>query len=295
VEKGTIGKAAESLGISQPALTKSIRNLETLLQVKLLERRSRGVVPTIYGDAVLARGRSMRIELQELLRDIHALRTGTETHVRIGVAQGVASRLVPTATIRLAADRPKSRFSVWAGTAADLIPMLVNGDIDFAVSPLSAHRSETRTVEEFLFDDRPVIVASCNHPLARKKSVRPKELVKCRWVLANTTTPLRRMLDQIFTVDNLPPPVPVIECDSALYVKSVLIETDFVGFLPRDEIAVEERSGLLKAISFRTEVPARPVGILRRRSSTLSAVSLLLIREIRRVCQELGYTTKRSK
>jgi DNA-binding transcriptional LysR family regulator len=260
-----------------------------MLQVKLLERRSRGVVPTVYGNVVLARGRSVRIELQELLHEIQVLRAGRGTHVRIGVAQGVASRLVPTATIHLAAARPKSRFSVWTGTRTELVTMLENGDIEFAVAPLGGDHAETKLVEDFLFDDRPVIVAATGHPLARRKEIQPKDLTKYRWVLSTPKTPLRRMLDQIFMSDNVAPPAPVIECDSGLYVKSVLIEKDFIGFLPRDEFTIEEKAGLLTAIPFKTKVPARPIGILRRRSPSLSAASMLLVKEIKRVCQELGY------
>ena len=213
IEKGTIGKAAESLGISQPALTKSIRNLETMLQVRLLERRSRGVVPTVYGDLVVSRGRSVRIELQELVHEVRALRAGSRTIVRIGVAQGVGSRLVPAATIRLANEHPNNRFSVWTGVSGELIKLLADGDIEFAVAPLGGFDPELRIAEEFLFDDRPVIVVAQDHPLARKGFVRPKDLVKCRWVLARGTTPLRRMLDQIFMSENVPPPVPTIECE----------------------------------------------------------------------------------
>lgn len=289
IESGTIGKAAESLGISQPALTKSIRSLERILQVKLLERRSRGVVPTVYGDLVLSRSRSVRIELQELVHEIQALRSGARAHVRIGVAQGVASRLVPAATIRLVTAHPNSRVSVWSGVASELVKLLIDGDIEFAVAPLGAYESKLRIAEELLFDDRPVVVVARNHPLARTKFVRPKDLVKCRWVLARATTPLRQMLDQIFMSENVPPPVPTIECDSALYVKSVLIQNDFVGFLPRDEINIEETSGLLQGISFKTNIPARPIGILRRRSTVLGSASMLLAKEIRQMCRELGY------
>jgi DNA-binding transcriptional LysR family regulator len=289
IESGTIGKAAESLGISQPALTKSIRSLERILQVRLLDRRSRGVIPTVYGDLVLSRGRSVRIELQELVHEIQALRSGARTHVRIGVAQGAASRLVPEATIRLVTKHPNSRVSVWAGPADELIKLLIEGNIEFAVAPLGAYESKLRIAEELLFDDRPVVVVARNHPLARSKFVRPKDLVKCRWVLARATTPLRQMLDQIFLSENVPPPVPTIECDSGLYVKSVLIQDDFVGFLPRDEINIEETSGLLRSVAFKTNVPARPIGILRRRAPALCGASMLLVKEIRQICRELGY------
>jgi hypothetical protein len=97
------------------------------------------------------------------------------------------------------------------------------------------------------------------------------------------------MFDQIFTMENVAPPVPTIECASAVYVKSVLMESNFVGFLPRDEIMVEEKANLLRGIPFKTDVPARPIGILRRRSEVLNSTSILLISEIRRACKDLGY------
>jgi DNA-binding transcriptional LysR family regulator len=295
VEKGTFGKAADSLGISQPALTKSIHNLEALLQVKLLERRPRGVLPTVYGYVVLARGRSVRVELRELLDDIQALRGGTGGIVRFGVGQGVGSRLVPAATIRLLADHPNNRFSVWTGTPGELVAKLVNGDIEFAVAPLERPSSESRIVEEFLFDDRPVIVVARHHPLARYNLVQPRQLLKYQWVLSRVTTPLRRMLEQIFMLANVPPPIPFVECDSALYVKSLLIERDFVGFLPRDQFRIEETAGLLKGIPLKTKVPARPIGILRRRSEVLSSSGMLLITGIKQICHELGYVDGREK
>jgi DNA-binding transcriptional LysR family regulator len=294
IEKGTIGKAADALGISQPALTKSIRNLEAVLQVKLLERRSRGVVPTVYGDVVLSRGRAVQVELRDLINEIQALRAGRGGSLRIGVTQGVGSRLVPAATIRLVEQEPNTKLSVWTATTGELVGMLVNGDIEFAVASLDRRGSDFRIVEDVLFDDRPVIVVTPSHPLARTRWVQPKDLTKLRWALAGAATPLRRMLDQIFMSENVPPPVPTIECDAALYVKSVLIEGQLVGFLPRDQITVEEKAGLLKGIPFKTDVSARPIGIMRRRSEVLSATGMLLIKEIKKACLEFGYLSSPS-
>ena len=293
-EKGTIGKAAESLGISQPALTKSIRNLEAALQVRLLERRPRGVVPTVYGEAVIARGRLVHMQLHELACEIQALRSGAGGLVRIGIAQGVASRLIPAATVRLLASRPNVRFSVITGIADELVVLLAAGEIEFAVAAFGRQRPSSAVVEEFLFDDRPLVVVRRGHPLTRHTDLEPRQLQDCKWVLASVAAPLRRMLDQIFVSDNVPPPTPTIECDTGIYVKPMLMEDDFVGFLPRDEFTVEEKAGLLIGIPFKTDVAARPIGILRRRSGALSSFGRQLISEIKKVCREFGYTDARS-
>jgi DNA-binding transcriptional LysR family regulator len=291
-EKGTIGKAAESLGISQPALTKSIRTLEAALQVQLLERRPRGVFPTMYGDAVIARARSVRLQMHDLLNELQSLRAGIGGVIRIGMAQGVASRLIPLATLRILADHPNVRFSVMTGAVDRLVSLLTAGDIEFAVTPFGRLSFGLDVVEEFLFHDRPMIVLRADHPLAGHTQLQPEQLLKCKWVLSDVSTPLRRAFDQIFVSDNLPTPTPTIESDSVIYTKSILMQTDFASFFPRDQIMFEEQAGLLKCIPVKTDIPPRPVGILRRRSETLSSFGQLLIGAIRGVCRDLEYVTE---
>jgi DNA-binding transcriptional LysR family regulator len=291
-EKGTIGKAAESLGISQPALTKSIKTLEDALQVKLLERRPRGVFPTVYGDAVIARARSVRLHMDDLLSELQSLRAGIGGIIRIGMAQGVASRLIPLATLRVLAEYPNVRFSVMTGAVDRLVALLEAGDIEFAVTPFGRQSFGSGVVEEFLFHDRPMIVVRSDHPLADHAQLQPQQLVHCKWVLSDFSTPLRRAFDQIFVSDNLPPPTPMIESDSVIYTKSILMQTDFASFFPRDQILLEEEAGLLSCIPVKTDIPPRPVGILRRRSETLSPFGQLLIAAVRALCRDLGYVTE---
>jgi DNA-binding transcriptional LysR family regulator len=287
-EKGTIGKAAESLGISQPALTKSIRTLEAALQVKLLERRPRGVFPTPYGAAVIARARSLRFHIQDLLNELESLRAGIDGVIRVGMAQGVASRLIPMATIRVLADNPRVRFWVSTGAVDRLVALLLAGDIEFAVTPFGRQSFGSGVVEEFLFHDRPMVVVRRGHPLATHAELQPQQLGHCKWVLSDVATPLRRAFDQIFVSENLVPPKPIIESDSVIYTKAILLETDLAAFFPRDQILIEEKAGLLSCIPVKTDIPPRPVGILRRRSEMPSPSGQLLIAALRALCRDLG-------
>lgn len=294
-EKGSIGKAAESLGLSQPALTKSIRNLEAALQVKLLDRRPRGVFPTVYGDAVIARARSVRLHVQDLLSELQSLRAGSGGTVSIGMAQGVASRLIPRATIQVLAEQPNVRFSLLTGAVDRLVEALIAGQIEFAVTPFGGQSFGSAVVEEFLFHDRPLIVLRRDHPLAGHSQLQPHQLTHCQWVLSNVATPLRRAFDRIFVSESLPAPQPIIESDSVIYTKSLLIETDFAAFFPRDEILAEEKAGLLVGIPVRTDVPARSVGILRRRAEALSPIGEVFAGAIKGACRDLGYFAESKK
>jgi len=292
-EMGTIGKAAESLGISQPALTKSIRSLENALQVKLLERRPRGVIPTTYGHAVIARARSVRLHMRDLSSELQALRAGATGVIRIGMAQGVASRLMPRATMRVLAKNPDVRVSATTGAVDRLVALLKAGEIEFAITPFfDSGTYGPAVVEDFLFEDRPQVVVRTSHELACHAQLAPQQLADCRWVLSGVDTPLRRALDRVFVSQNLPPPTPVIESDSVIYTKAILMESDFVAFFPSDEIFVEETAGLLRCIPVKTNVSTRQVGILRRRAETLSPFAQQLVAETKAVCRDEGYVVE---
>ncbi len=292
-EKGTIGKAAESLGISQPALTKSIRTLEDELRIKLLERRPRGVIPTTYGHAVIAHARSVHSHMQGLSSELQALRAGVAGIIRFGMAQGVASRLLPRATLRLIAKNPNLRVWATAGAVSRLVPLLKAGEIELAVTPFFGSGTYgSEVVEDLLFEDQPQIVVRPGHQLARYAELKPQQLDNQRWVLSSVDTPLRRAFDRIFTSQSLPPPKPVIESDSVIYTKAILMDTDFTAFFPCDEIFVEEKAGLLRCIPVKTNVATRQIGILRRRGETLSPFAQQLVEATKAVCREEGYIAK---
>ncbi len=288
-DQGTIGKAAESLGISQPAVTKSIRNLEAALQVKLLERRPRGVFPTVYGEAVIARARAFRHHLHDLLDHVQSLRQGIGGIVKVGMAQGLASRIGPSAMVRLLGAHPNVRFSVKTGIVDRLVALLIAGEIELAITPFGTQSYGSDVVEEFLYHDRPSVVVRSGHPLARHAQLLPQQLMDCKWVVCGVETPLRRAFDQMFVSEGLPPPTPTVESDLNIITKTILMQTDFVAFFPRDEIQLEESARLVCSIPVKSSAPPRSIGILRRRSETLSPFGELLAATVRAVCRDLGY------
>ena len=101
VEHGNITSASLALNISQPALTKSIRKLENSLGVKLLERHSRGVVPTSYGEILLRRGKLVEIEFEYASTEIEALRGGNQGAIRIGASPVFATLFIPKVSAQI--------------------------------------------------------------------------------------------------------------------------------------------------------------------------------------------------
>src|SRR5215470_14081503 len=95
VHHGSMAKAAQHLGVSQPSVSEVIANLEHALGVRLLDRSAQGIEPTIYGDALLKRSVAVFDELKQSIRDIEFLSDATTGEVRIGCSEPICYTLLP--------------------------------------------------------------------------------------------------------------------------------------------------------------------------------------------------------
>ena len=127
VRHGNLTEAAAELGLSQPALSKSLKALERSLGVRLLERGRFGVSPTLFGQALLQHGQVVEAELRHALGEIEALKGARQGHVRVGCGPTEANRLLPRALQRLAEREPGVRVTVLYGLNEALMPWVKQG------------------------------------------------------------------------------------------------------------------------------------------------------------------------
>src|SRR5690242_3831550 len=111
-EHGHLGRAAEALGLSQPALSKSLRRLEHAVEARLVRRTPKGVELTAEGSALLLRARELRLSLKDSAREIAELGQGRVGHVRIGVGEATGEQLLPNAISALLKDAPRVTLKV---------------------------------------------------------------------------------------------------------------------------------------------------------------------------------------
>jgi DNA-binding transcriptional LysR family regulator len=135
IEEGSLGKAAEKLNISQPALTKSIQRLEEQLGVKLFERKARGMEATSYADSLRAYAQSACVGMTQALKEIHALKSGTEGVITVAGPPLIATELLTEASVRLAAERPNLQFRIVAQNQ-ELFTALLAGEFNLVVAML---------------------------------------------------------------------------------------------------------------------------------------------------------------
>jgi len=249
VEHGNVRRAADAIHLSQPALTKSIHNLEDELGVQLLTRGARGVTPTIYGDLLLRHARLLRNEGERAVAEIRAVKAGHVGHLRLGVANFSISFL-PRVIAKLLATTPGLSFEIVDGTYEALTALVNEGVLDAVASgfPL-VHRAEDLVHEELVAGEF-LMVCRPDHPIVAHRR-KPLEMIaqQC-WIVANRPQQIVESLEFIFRSAGVRPPKPMISSGSMSFLKAVLLEGEFFSVLPRGVLKQELESGALVSIPY---------------------------------------------
>ena len=277
VSAGSLTAAAESLGISQPALSMSIKALEHDLGVALLKRHRFGVSPTAYADILVGHARSIEAELGQAALRLSELKQAAAQSVRIGCGPSEAARLLPLALARLRRSQPQVRVFVEYGLSESLMALVARGEIAFALSSVPRNVVQPGLQHEPLFVDSAVVVARVGHPLARRRTLGAGDLALYPWVLARRWELERKALDELFAEAGLAPIEPEIETTSATLMKTLVAQSDFLTFVPREMIYWEERMKLLRPLRAIRCSWARHVGVTTRRDTALPAAGARLI------------------
>jgi DNA-binding transcriptional LysR family regulator len=273
---GGIGKAAEALGISQPALTKAIQRLEVQVGLSLFERTTSGVVPTQAGSLFIARARKIAIEYEDALKEITAIRSGEQGILRIGYSPTVPSALVLGACRHLMKDRPAARLRLRRRLASDLMGLLAAGELDLVVAPEPPQNSGEFSVVE-LFRDTLFVLADDAHPLRRKSSLRLVDLVDQEWLLPGPSIPLRQRVNAAFRQQGLTEPKLRVETDFASTSLLHLLRDTTMLCIAGTE-ALDMLTGLRPLNLDLGELDLRrSIGVIFRREAYLSALAQRMI------------------
>lgn len=298
VQAGSLNKAAKQLRVSQPSLSRSIQLLEEHYAVELLRRTSRGIVPTAFGQVVFRRAKLVQAELRHLQGEIDGLRDLTVGEINVGLPAGIGlnSQVLPAATLPLVSGKSKLVINYVIGTREKLLPLLRQGDLDFAITSIANDEFADELIQEELYAERGAVIVRKGHPLSRQARVSLAQLGRYPWAVLSDTPQLERNLRNIAFTKSFSFSRGFIRCQSSLLIKSALLDSDLVGFLSHDAARVEIDNGLLCELTLDSPGQARDllsahlIGVVYRRDTALSAASLALIGKIREECVRQHYT-----
>lgn len=289
-QHGNIQSAARDLGISQPAATKMIQDLELDFEVKLFDRTNRGVVPTVFGELLIRHGKLIFAQVSNAAQELDDLNEGNSGRVIVGTLLAASPALLPVAVERLLKERPKVAIKIVEGTNEVLMPALLSGEIDMVVGRLPSHRHRTRITQEKFFDERVVAVVGPDHPLAGQRGIGFDQLIAYGWILPPAETTLRRQTDQYFIRQDQYVPMLAIELVSYLANRALLRSHDFVGLMPAQVAALDIERGLLAQLDWTVPFGASPVGVSYRGDESLSPAGAALLHQLRRAGRQVEGT-----
>jgi DNA-binding transcriptional LysR family regulator len=226
-DTGGLGRTADRLGISQPAASRLLAEIEGQLGFPLHEREGRGIRLTQAGEALARRAARIQIELADAAREVAEAVTGNAGTVRVGAVTGPALSMVMPAIIRLQEVHPDIHVNVTVATSVLLCDQLREGALDFVLARPGA---ADRLLESRLIGDEPLSVAvRRGHPLLLRPELRLADLLDYDWIMGSDDTLLTQTVLARLAELRLAVPRRRISTSSFLFTLAVLNQTDAIA------------------------------------------------------------------
>lgn len=262
-----MGRSAEHLAVTQPAVSKALAEIESILGLRLFERSSRGTVPTPAGEAVVRFARGVLSEFERTADELSAIASGAQGRTAVGAMVVATPVLLARAITALKARSPETLVHVEEGDLTALVPKLRAGELDLVVGRLEPAHAAPDLEMEPLYREPMVVVSGPRHRLAKRRGVDWADLAREPWVVPPPWASLRRKLEHVFAQRRLAPPTDLVEAVSFLAIISLVRERPAVAFMARSVAESFSRGGLVAILDVAFRQPLPPVGLVRLRAA----------------------------
>ena len=276
---------ASLLGLSQPAVSSTLKVLENGCGKTLFERTPKGLQPTRASHDILFPIRRALNELRHLDTDITAIRGALQGVVHIGALPLGRTRILPEAIVRLMDEHPGIQVITNESPFDLLATELRAGDVDFIFGALRSVTYASDLLGESLLTEEMVVLARRDHPLCKNTDLQD-ELARARWVLPRAGSPARQMLDDCFTDFGIAVPRPVVESGDLAIIRGLLLRSSMLAAVSAHQLEQEIASGELCILPLELKQTTRAIGLTYRNGCLHSPVAQALMDMIRRVIRE---------
>jgi DNA-binding transcriptional LysR family regulator len=293
VRCGGMARAAAELGVTQPAVSETIAELEHAFAVRLFDRTPQGVVPTIYGRALLKRGVASLDELKQGIRDIEFLADPARGEVRIGCPESIAGAILAPMVQTFCRDHPGIDLTIEPVPTPTLeLPDLHARTLDVVLARLSKSYADDPFGDglnvEILFDDEAIIAAGANSRWARRRKIDLADLVDASWIGTSRQTLTTILMEQAFQASNLPAPKMRVTTFSAWLRAYLLVTGDFLTAMPKSLLHLNAEGIGLKQLPIDLPTPRFPVAVVTLKNRTLSPAVELFLERLRTYVKSLA-------
>ncbi|MSU88708.1 LysR family transcriptional regulator [Rhodobacteraceae bacterium 2CG4] len=277
--------AAQLLGVSQPALTQAIGKLERQLGVPLLDRSTRPLRITPYGEALLSYARTLERNTEELAARIEAMKTGSGGTLSVGAGPDWIHELLPVAIARMQEDQPDMRIRLIVALNDDLRARLDAGELDMFFASVADPHFGAAYETRILLQEEMQVIARTDHPIHAGGAKSLATLAGERWVMTQDETFGRQLLRRLFGKAGVTMPLPAVETNSVRAMSNILRSSRMLGFLSRTHtLAYSE----LAPVPTSEPMPMREGGVTWRRDAPLLPAAERFIAQVESVIAEQG-------
>lgn len=274
----SMGKVAAHTHVTQPAVSKALGEMEKGLGMKLFERTSRGILPTVFGECMVRHARTVLNELNQAADELRGLQTGALGRIHVGVLSNVIPALLPQSIALLKKRSPGTNVHLAEGSMDRLLPQLLLGELDLIIGRPVENHAVSDLGTKTLSEQPIVLITGPQHPLARRRTrLKWSDLEDYTWVLPPAGMLLRAPLERTFKRHGMPMPANFVEALSVQFVISYVQLSDAIATTTRDIAEHYQKQGQVSLLKFNFPRLVRPLGIAWNRRRPLSPSTALLI------------------
>lgn len=281
-----VGAAANALAITQPALSKTLRELEEALGARLFDRDKKGMLLTRAGEMFLQYAAASVASMREGIDIIRQSRVTGGLEVRIGVLPNVATGVAPQAVRRFKKDFAQTAVCVVGGDNARLLDQLRVGELDLVVGRLAQPEYMVGLTFEHLYSEPLTAVVRRDHPLTRLKKFRLSLIKDYPVILPHHGTIIRHEIDRYLLAGGVSLSEDLIETTSVDFGHAYVTQTNAVWFLPRGYLASPSAYHSLAELPIDTSTLDGPVGMTMRSDTKKSPAVQRMLEAFRAEVEE---------
>ncbi|RDL44485.1 LysR family transcriptional regulator [Marinomonas piezotolerans] len=271
---GHVGKAAEQLHKTQPALTGAIRRIERALDTRLFEKDGRNIQLTTAGELLLQRSHTILGTVHDVALEIKELESGVKGQVKLGLVPTAAHHILLPIVNILTQDFPSIKLKTTIGQTDLLYDKLKERELDLVIGLNGDLDPDFKWVP--FYQDTMVVVANSSHDVFKGK-INLSHLVNFKWVLAPTSVMSRQWLDRTFEMHGLTKPDVQIETNLLLMIPSVIMKTELLSFISRRNLeGVDTSKKHLKEVPIPELCMERHYNVISRKEGYLSPAATCL-------------------
>lgn len=288
VRQGGVVRAASYLSLTQPAVSKKLRELEEMLGVELINRQRKGVELTRFGEVFLRYALNSSDALREGIDRVSASSRAEHSPVVIGVLPTIASIVMPEALKGFKSRMPHADVTLLNSGNKMLLDALRMSELDLVVGRVGSPAQMQGLVFEQLYQERIAIVVRPDHPVLQDSLQSLEVLSDYPILMPPPDSVIRSLVDQFLILNGIRPNANRIETISHAFGRSFVRDTDTVWLISHGAVQADINEGRLAELPYDFSTTLGPVGIATRVDSHPSEAQSVLMEHIRLVTQSLA-------